>query len=79
MQLTNSCQQYDKFSKYFTSGHSNEAKSLAIAINSTQNAELFSISELQTLTFELIANLKNCKTRLDQFEVITNLACKFLS
>ena len=48
-------------------------------INSTQNADLFSISELQTLTFELIANLKNCKTKLDQFEVITNLACKFLS
>ena len=43
------------------------------------NGELFAIPELQSLTMDLINNLRNCKTKLDQFEVITNLACKFLS
>lgn len=42
------------------------------------NANLFSIDELKNLTFELISKLRNCKTRFDQFEVITGLAFKFL-
>ena len=47
--------------------------------NNNANGELFTIPELQSLTMDLINNLRNCKTKLDQFEVITNLACKFLS
>lgn len=39
---------------------------------------LFSIEEIKNLTLELISNLKRCKSRADQFEVITSLACKFL-
>lgn len=40
--------------------------------------DLFSSAELQSLTFELIKNLKKCNSKLDQFNVITNLAFKFL-
>lgn len=43
------------------------------------NENLFSIEELKSLTVELIKNLSNCKSRIDQFEVITSLAFKFLS
>lgn len=57
-----------------------------IASNSGNNSgitsdtnELFSIQEIKALTLELISNLKNCKNKADQFEVITNLAVKFLS
>lgn len=47
--------------------------------NNNCSNDLFSIEELKNLTFELITNLRNCKNKADQFEVITNLACKFLS
>ena len=47
--------------------------------NNNADVELFTIPELQSLTMDLINNLRNCRTKLDQFEVITNLACKFLS
>ena len=43
-----------------------------------QNNNLFSFEELKNLTVELISNLSKCKSRADQFEVITSLACKFL-
>lgn len=46
---------------------------------SQNSGELFSIQELQSLTFELITNLRKCRNKMDQFEVITSLACKFLS
>lgn len=48
-------------------------------IATPNSSELFSIQELQVLTFELITNLRNCRSKMDQFEVITNLACKFLA
>lgn len=41
--------------------------------------DLFSMEEIKNLTFELINNLRSCKNKADQFAVITNLACKFLS
>ena len=44
----------------------------------TNEGELFSAQHLQILTLELINNLKNCKCKLNQFNVITNLAFKFL-
>lgn len=40
--------------------------------------DLFSIEQLQSLTLELINGLKNCKTKADQFNVITSIALKFL-
>ena len=47
--------------------------------NGNKNSNnLFSFEEMKNLTFELISSLQNCKSREEQFEVITNLACKFL-
>lgn len=43
------------------------------------NSELFSLDELKSLTIELVNNLRNCKSKTDQFQVITSLAFKFLS
>lgn len=40
--------------------------------------DLFSTEELMSLTRELIHNLKSCKNKSDQFNVITTLAFKFL-
>lgn len=49
------------------------------ASNTTSNSgELFSAQELQALALELINNLRNCKSKYDQFEAISCLACKFL-
>lgn len=47
--------------------------------NYNNATDLFSIEEIKNLTFELINNLRSCKNKSDQFVVITNLACKFLS
>lgn len=47
--------------------------------SNVNNSNLFSLEEIKNLTLELIVNLKKCKNRSDQFEVITTLACKFLS
>lgn len=43
-----------------------------------KNNNLFSFEEMKNLTFELIASFKNCKTREEQFGVVTTLAFKFL-
>lgn len=40
---------------------------------------LLSTEELLQLTTELIINLKNCRTKLDQFQVITKLAIKYIN
>ena len=42
------------------------------------NNNLFSLDELRIITTELISKLRNCKSKADQFEVITSLAFKFL-
>lgn len=42
------------------------------------NEELFSAEELINLTMELIHNLSNCKTKSEQFQVVSNLAFKFV-
>jgi hypothetical protein len=42
------------------------------------NQNLFSVSELSQMMRELIVNLRNCRSRLDQLEVITNLALRFV-
>lgn len=41
--------------------------------------DLFSTEEIRQLTIELIDKLKRCRNKADQFEVITTLACTFLS
>ena len=43
-----------------------------------KNNNLFSFEEIKNLTFELIASFKNCKSREEQFGVVTTLAFKFL-
>lgn len=45
----------------------------------TASNDLFSVNQLKDITFELINSLKNCKTKLEQLDVITSLAFKFLS
>lgn len=45
---------------------------------SGNNEELFSLEEIRELTMDLITKLRNCKSKSDQFTVITDLACKFL-
>lgn len=49
--------------------------------NATSNGknDLFTIEELKEITIELITNLKSCNTKLEQFNVISNLAFKFLT
>ncbi|XP_073814558.1 uncharacterized protein [Musca autumnalis] len=47
--------------------------------NTATNAEeLFSVQEIQQITLELINKRRNCKSKLDQFEVITSIASKFI-
>lgn len=46
--------------------------------NDNKSNDLFSIEEIKNLTLELISSLKKCRSKADQFEVITSLACKFL-
>ena len=43
------------------------------------NNDLFTLQEVKNITLELITNLRNCKSKVEQFEVITSLAIKFLS
>lgn len=45
---------------------------------SPSHNDLFSLEELQKLTLELIGLMKNCKTKVDQFNIVTSLAYKFL-
>lgn len=45
----------------------------------TASNDLFSVDQLKEMTFELIKNLRNCKTKIDQLDVITSLAFKFLN
>jgi hypothetical protein len=43
------------------------------------NETLLTPETLLELTTELIINLKNCRTKLDQFQVITKLAIKYIN
>lgn len=57
--------------------YANVVRSTYTSQNNPSN-DIFTLEELKALTFELIENLKNCKTKTDQFNVITNIAFKFL-
>lgn len=69
---------------HFNNGNVNNHQNYSSFANAVRNetvttsSGLFSLEELKNLTLELIKNLKNCKTKTDQFNVITNLAFKFL-
>lgn len=47
--------------------------------NNNTNDVLFSFDDIKNITLELIQKLKACKTKLDQFEVVSSIAHKFLS
>lgn len=46
--------------------------------NAASSSNLFSIEEISHLTLEIISNLKPCKSKDEQFQVITQLAVKYL-
>ncbi|GAB0087493.1 hypothetical protein DMENIID0001_018020 [Sergentomyia squamirostris] len=46
--------------------------------SSPQNENLFSISEIMTLTQEVVKELGKCRTKQEQFSVIVNLSVKYL-
>lgn len=48
-------------------------------MHAASNSTLFSFEELNSLAMEMITKLSVCKTKVEQFEVITHLATKFLS
>lgn len=73
-------QQRNNFSVHSSNHHNNSNHGHTYEQNTTANADqLFSIQELQKITVNLITKLRYCKSKLDQFEVITNLAFTFLS
>ena len=39
----------------------------------------FTFQEVENITLELITNLRNCKSKVKQLKVITNLPITFLS
>lgn len=59
--------------------YGNRSWANVVSSSNTNNNDLFSIEQLKSLTFDLINNLKNCKNKVEQFDVITSLAFKFLS
>lgn len=46
--------------------------------NSNSNPNLFTFQEINSLTHEMLRGLSACKDKFEQFEVITNLATKYL-
>lgn len=65
-----------KFSDWFSP---NNPVSSPIEANSSHDEDLFTPQQLLELTTELISNLKACRNKLDQFQVITRLAIKYVS
>lgn len=65
-----------QYSDWFKSSHNT-----SLPTTSTQhiNNTLLSPETLLELTNELITNLQNCRTKLDQFQVITKLAIKYIN
>lgn len=64
-----------KFSDWFAQSQPNAPPTEAY---SNVNEELFTPQQLLELTTELISNLKACRTKMDQFQVITKLAIKYV-
>lgn len=65
-----------KFSDWFIP---NQSVPSAVETNRNVNDELFTPHQLLELTTELITNLRTCRTKLDQFQVITKLAIKYVN
>lgn len=60
-------------------GESPENNNWSNLRNNNTNNVLFSFDDIKNITLELIQKLKACKTKLDQFEVVSSIAHKFLS
>lgn len=65
-----------KFSDWFTQSQPNPPQ---IEVNRNGDVELFTTQQLLELTTELISNLRACRTKMDQFQVITKLAIKYVN
>lgn len=61
-----------------TSGTHNKYNPQHSSLNNQLNTELFSIDELITISNTLIMELSKCKTRADQYNVLTKLAFQFV-
>lgn len=70
-----SVQQGRKYADWFLPNQS----SPAVSSNMSTSEELFSPQQLLDLTTELISNLRSCRSKLDQFQVITKLAIKYVN
>ena len=70
---------YADVTRLGTPNAANNNASNSFSDNDRENNVLFTIEELKSITIELIKNLKCCKSKEDQFNVITTLAFKFLS
>lgn len=46
--------------------------------NPANDSELFTFQEINSLLRELVSGLSTCKNKLEQFQVVTNLAIKYL-
>lgn len=69
-----------KFSDWFSQAHSTQpVDQISSKQTEHQDESLFSPQQLLDLTTELITNLKSCRTKLDQFQVITKLAIKYVN
>lgn len=70
----------NNYNNNYGNNHTSTGNTFANVVRSSPNNsnDLFSLEELKCLTLELIGKLKNCKTKSDQFAVITDLAFKFL-
>lgn len=50
-----------------------------VATNTKQpNTDLFTAEELLQLTMTLITDLSKCRTKIEQFQVVSNIAIKFV-
>lgn len=70
---------YQRNNNNYVNSHNNNNGFQNLNNFNSNTGDLFTIQELQTISIELITKLRSCTSKLDQFEVITNLAFKFLS
>lgn len=61
-----------------TNSWSNVVRSNGVLHSAEQKNDMFSVEELKNMTFELISLLRNCRSKLDQFNAVTTLAFKFI-
>ena len=52
--------------------YGNRSWAKVVSSGNSHNNNLFSIEQLNSLTFKLINNLKSCKNKVEQFNVISS-------